>query len=745
MKLTKRRLVTCICNTLLLCALLTGCRGDGAEPPAETAPLINPPVELPAELSDWPSLDGRHPDAPSDYDLVAENGQLRLYLKKATSALIVEDKRNGQLWRNSPVDLDEVKVSQAWRRRIETPIILEYTDADRGQAKVGKPEDMEIAFAPVEGGVRAIYNFPEVGFEVSVFYVLRDDSLEVTIPEAGIVERTEETMNTLISLDVLSFFGATHDGEEGYIVFPDGSGAIMTYTSVHQEAVQEISISVYGDDQLSTDGGGIYHEPAPMPVFGLVAEDGAGGKTAFVAIITQGDFDTKLGVGRSGKTIPYNHVWAQFVYRRQGSFSLTGGQPAWLYEPDLVGGDRQIRYDFLTEGNANYVGMATHYRDFLIEERGAQRVGEDAPLMHILFFMGTERRTWFIRDMIQMTTFAEAQEVLADLAGAGVSRLDVVLVSWNRGNISGTYPQRLPVERRLGGEDGLRALAEDVSARKQRLFLADDYLIAMPAGRGVFLFSDAIRGVDGLPVGQGGFSLINPQVSLRKFAVLDIPKMAEFGAHGLWFDEFAAMTLPDTNDRYPLSRESFAASWIQIAELSREYFDAVAMVGGNSYAVPYADVLNFVPIDSTHYDVFDGTVPLYQIAVHGLTSYAGSPYNLQNDGRRTFLHHVEYGAVPIFVVSKASSALLSRTQANSLYSLQYDFWRDEMIGQYQAMEKLASLVNQFIVGHERLAEGVYQITYEDGTCVVVNYNERSYEIESVTVPSLDFVVLTGEE
>jgi hypothetical protein len=267
----------------------------------------------------------------------------------------------------------------------------------------------------------------------------------------------------------------------------------------------------------------------------------------------------------------------------------------------------------------------------------------------------------------------------------------------------------------------------------------------MPAGRGVFPFSDAIRGVDGLPVEDGGFSLINPQVSMRKFAVVDIPKMAEFGAHGLWFESFAALALPDTNDRYPLSRENFAASWMQIAELSREYFDAVIMVGGNSYAVPYADALNFVPTDSTHYDLFDGTVPLYQIAVHGLTSYTGAPYNLANDGRRTFLHHVEYGAIPIFVVSEASSALLSRTWANDLYSMQYDFWRDEMIGQYQAMEELAPVVDQFIVGHERLAEGVYQTTYEDGTRVVVNYNERSHEMESVTVPSLDFVVLTGEE
>ncbi len=282
--------------------------------------------------------------------------------------------------------------------------------------------------------------------------------------------------------------------------------------------------------------------------------------------------------------------------------------------------------------------------------------------------MGTERRMWFLRDLIRMTSFAEARAILADLAEAGVRRADVIVAGWNRGGVAGRYPQRLPVERRLGDVGDLRALADDIAARGQRLFLSDDYLVAQPGGRGVFPFADAIRGVDGLPVGEGGTYMLNPQVSLRKFAVRDIPRMADLGASGLWLENFAGIAVPDTNDRYPLSREGFAASWMQIAGLTRAQFGAVAMTGSNSYAVPYADVLSFVSTDSTHYDLFDQTVPFYQIAVHGLVSYSGAPYNMLNDGRRTFLRQVEYGAVPAFVLTKASSSLLYRTQTNSLYS-----------------------------------------------------------------------------
>ncbi len=735
----RQRNTAFLLNLFVLLVMLSGCQSSSLEPPQETRPRINPRIELPPPLESWPSLEGRHPDVPEEYELVAENSCLRLYLKKATSGLIVEDRRNERLWHSAPPDLKEVKLSQAWRRRIESPILLNYTDADRGRANVAKPEGMQVEYTPLEGGVRAHYRFAEEGFELSVYYVLRDEFLEVTIPEKEVVEYSAETQNTLVSVDVLAFLGATHDGEDGYIVFPDGSGAIMSFTSPHPEAVQEISVPVYGPEQMQFQRSGYtYQSSIPMPLFGLVS-----GNAAFAAIITQGDFDARIGVGRSGKSIPYNHVWTTFVYRRQGSFSLTGGQPAWLYEPAMVGGDRQVRYYFLTAENAHYTGIAACYRNFLIKERGARRIAGDAPLMTISFFMGIERRTWFMRELIRMTSFADIQKMVAELESAGVRRVDVTVYGWNKGGANSRYPQRLPVEKRLGGEEGLRALARYLHSRSIRLFLADNYLLALPRGKGIFPYADAVRGVDGLPVGEGGAYLINPQVALRRFAIRDIPEMARLGADGLWLEYFAGLALPDTNDRYPLSRESFAASWMQIASLAREKLGVVAMQGDNSYAVPYADRLDYVQLDSTHYDLFDETIPLYQIAVHGLVLYSGQPYNLMNDGQRTFLRHIEYGAIPNFILTQESSALLTRTSANWLWSSQYDFWRPEIIRQYQAMEKLSHVINQLILSHTRLAHNVYQTTYEDGTRVIVNYNEQPYVSGALTVPALDFVVLQG--
>jgi hypothetical protein len=149
-------------------------------------------------------------------------------------------------------------------------------------------------------------------------------------------------------------------------------------------------------------------------------------------------------------------------------------------------------------------------------------------------------------------------------------------------------------------------------------------------------------------------------------------------------------------------------------------------------------------LDSTHYDTFDETIPLYQIAVHGLVQYTGEPFNLISDSQRMYLRQIEYGAISYFILTEESSSNLVRTPANQLYSSQYTYWKDEVVKQYKTMENLAPLFSQFIINHEKRAEGVYQTTYEDGTKIIVNYNPGDYKDGTILIPPMDFIVVKGD-
>jgi hypothetical protein len=59
------------------------------------------------------------------------------------------------------------------------------------------------------------------------------------------------------------------------------------------------------------------------------------------------------------------------------------------------------------------------------------------------------------------------------------------------------------------------------------------------------------------------------------------------------------------------------------------------------------------------------------------------------------------------------------------------------------MQNLAFLQPQFITDHTKLAEGVYQTTYEDGTKIIINYTPNDYAIETVIIPSMQFTVVKG--
>ncbi len=342
---------------------------------------------------------------------------------------------------------EDKSTTNIWKNQIAVPIQVAYVNVERSQSKNVKPTQIKSETQPVQDGIKVSYDFYNDALALDLIYTLQDDCMNLILPDSSIMENGE---NSLVSIEVLPFFGAVHDGEEGYIVYPDGSGALLYFTTPHSEEVQKMVGTVYGSDAsggqaTGNSSSGVYRQSIPMPVFGLVNKD-----SGFVGFITNGDFDSGISVGRAGKGVNYNHVWSQFVFRREGRFSLTGGQPAWLYQPDRIPGDRQIRYCFLNKETANYASMAKRYRDFLINERGAARLPSQNPLASLGFFMGTERRNWILRDMISMTSFDQVDQILADLAEAGVSQVDVTLWNWDKGSISLDYPQSFPVDERLG-------------------------------------------------------------------------------------------------------------------------------------------------------------------------------------------------------------------------------------------------------------------------------------------------------
>ena len=89
---------------------------------------------------------------------------------------------------------------------------------------------------------------------------------------------------------------------------------------------------------------------------------------------------------------------------------------------------------------------------------------------------------------------------------------------------------------------------------------------------------------------------------------------------------------------------------------------------------------------------------------------------------------------------------LRDSRYTSYYSSNFNDWKDEAVELYQKMkDDFGHLYNQFITDHQKLAAGVYLTQYEDGTKVIVNYNDRAYNHKGIQVPAKDYIVEGGKQ
>ncbi|MDR0326448.1 MAG: DUF5696 domain-containing protein, partial [Oscillospiraceae bacterium] len=160
---------------------------------------------------------------------------------------------------------------------------------------------------------------------------------------------------------------------------------------------------------------------------------------------------------------------------------------------------------------------------------------------------------------------------------------------------------------------------------------------------------------------------------------------------------------------------------------------AFALTYGNAYTWGLADTIFGVPLGASGYFIQSGEVPFYQLVVHGYIEYSGEPQNLSADKRISFLRSVEYGALPHYFGIYAPSSDLNRSVLAGMFSACYLDWLPEAAEQAEQAGRLhTAIAGKRMTGHEKLGEGVFRTTYENGVMVTVDYNTLTFTAEGVT-------------
>ncbi|WP_409344528.1 DUF5696 domain-containing protein [Paenibacillus sp. MBLB4367] len=582
-------------------------------------------------------------------------------------------------------------------------------------------------------------------FTVPLQYSLDGDSLITSVDTTKIEENKS---NALQSIKLLGSFGATGLNDKGYMLAPDGSGALI-YLNNGKLLSQPLIIPIYGDDDsITREEKAFTVETNRMPVFGMKRGD-----AAFFAVIEDGEALAKVNADISGRYHDYNTIGSEFTVRAKDIVNLNESEQLVKTPKEMYPGKLQIRYGFMDGDQATYSGMAAYYQNYLEQKIGLkkQQFQGDTPFyMELLGSMSKPDSFLGIPYDSQetLTDFAQANQILDELNGQNIRNIRVSYNGWFNGGLDHRIPTGVKLESALGTRKEWEALGARLAQNGGGLYPGVS-LVKVHRKSGFNPARDAAQFLSRKITKIFDYNLATYRKDSYEFSHYNLSPNKLDGVVSDFLEDYkdynpGAISLIDlganihsdfsageTVDRQHSSKINAA----EAERIHKEISDIMAS-GGNASVLPYTSHLVNVPLDSNRYQLADESVPFMEMVLHGYVEYAGKPFNYADDQdvRKLVLKSLETGANVYYKWMYKDPASIKPNVYKELYATYYKDWFDEASQAYREVnEVLKQVRGQRIVSHEKLKDNVYKTTYENSLEVIVNYNREPVVIDGVTI------------
>jgi len=675
-----------------------------------------------------------------------ENPNFILYFHEDGLDFYITDKRSNKLW-STAIHPDYMDVSK--KKPEEYSALLEVLVANKegtiSQHSLTEKSDSEFQVESriEKGRVLLHISVAEKGISFDFALELTQEGFIASIPEDSIEESGD---NRLIAVSVLPQFGAAKTGEDGYLFYPDGSGALIDIQPYALPLIRNYSYPLYGMSDPDVDEM-LLHEDQDiknlmLPVFGIKHSNGG-----FLAVAEQGDADATLTM----EITDCYKAWFKFDYRRYVSaeFNFTGtsqggGEISKLLEKRIKG-DKTVRYFLLPGESGTYSDMASAYRNWL-EKKGVltrMQPREVVPLS-IEFFMAVTKKGIFGNRLEKITTYRQAANILSDLANSGVNSVQTLLTGWSKGGYE-AMPTPPEYAMALGGKRNFKALSKICDENGFDLFLNCEYLLGNKDHRRINTKKNILKDLLGTGITGKKSSLVfmNPEKTLFKSVEKSVKK-----SDGNWkisLSSIGNLVLPNSYERDVIHRTEVIDVYRKTLEYLKSRQGIASVSGGNAYVLPYAKRMYEIPDRDSQYTHNSRPVPFYQMVVHGYLDYTSVAGNMSESEQIQKLRWVETGSLPHYLITGESPVALKDTAYNRIFSSEYVKWKDSVKAVFSEFnQRLKKVWDQPIIRHEQLDGNLVCVTYENGMKTYINYSLEPKSVDGIQVPPEDYVVTGGD-
>ena len=711
-----------------------------------------------------------YPEAPlfleevdSDYwgfELVSESENLALYVIDASVNIAVLNKKSGMIWSSLVKEslLDEEGENKSLGRFYSLFSVGDINASTSGvtlaetfsnyilttDETVARSEDsyMQIDYASVLNGIRVTAFMADSKYEL-VMDISLDKEKETLVVSVDTSHCDYYSISKKwVTINVLPYFGAAGDHENGYVFYPDGSGTIAEFTPHHSNVEASRTLPFYSQEVASTlrlienESNGIM--PVMYPVFGMKRGD-----DAFCAIVTDGACSSGMKFSPSGSLTKFYRVHPVFYLMPSMTKFSDLESESYNRRGDIYEEYYRVEYHFLDGDDADYSGMAVTYRNYLLDKgllNDAIKDGDKMPLALDLY-MNTYEDTIFGQKSVVATNFSQASEILTELSKKGIEDIIVNVSSWQKyGDETGTVNSAASA---IGGNGGFKSFVKTAKDLGYDVFAQVNTVEAWTNTTKFKASRDAAQDLEGLSM-IGNSYLIAPPAIKQRYEELYIDYFKDIGVSGLNFKMLGYYLYYYNYGGTHYNRFVTEEIFTNLINEAKKDLGKTSVWYGNQYSLASADWIYDLPSTDTGYANTTRAVPFAQIVLHGYIPYSAIAGNMFYDDAVQTLRWIEYGYVPYYKITYESTSKLIDTAMSELFSAKFSDWADNIEAKYKMMtESVGYLYNVPIKKHSMITDNVYVTIYEDGSKVYVNYSARDYKTSDGVVNAKSHLVVKG--
>lgn len=646
---------------------------------------------------------------------------------------------------------------------VASTLVVKVLDTDNNQPSpyfsfVSAVKNNYITTEKIENGIRICYYMNDVQIMIPVEFVLREDSVAVTVDPSKMLEGSRFKA---VNVQINSFWCSNqNDNPDDYLFYPSGSGALVSNSSV-SSAGTVVENPVYGFDPAMVRNNLVTTDKEiRVPVFGAKRGD-----TAICGIIEKTPESANIGVKVGSTSLANSAVYATYQVR---GYSVNKSQALNNYKVDvdvysLSPCDKPMTIGFypLTGENANYTGMANVYKNFLKDSGRLGELTDDSPL-NVSFVGGVMVNKSFFgipyTDLVAATTLSEAETILGEIKSDTGAKISAKLIGFGTTGVElGGYAGGMKINKNLGKLKDLDSLSAYCGENGVDLYFDFDIMKLKDSSAGFSgTFDTAYNSVLKTATAYRYNVATRAQIANSKYMLLSRPllfegiekvmkKTAKWNLAGISLGDLGCAAYSDysteTTDYYV--KGGMPQDVAELIAVANEKYK-VATNDANDYAALASDIVFNAPMISAQQNIFTEDVPFYQMVFKGYVALTGETANNAVNPNTHKLMTVESGVgLSYTVINKYYNEFIDY-RGYYFYGSEFAGIRDDIKETYGELKDYYAAINGAeIVAHNILESGLRETVFSNGVKAYVNYTDAELTAPSGATVAADSYIWEG--